>query len=69
VELLGGEAGDEEVPVIHQRVADAGVGQVGGQLRLPHPLGEPEAARVHAEAAVHGLVHPADLLDPVRPRQ
>ena len=65
VELLGGEAGDQEVPVVHQRVAHAGVGQVGGELRLPDPLGEPEAARVDAEAAAHRLVHPADLLDPV----
>ena len=65
VQLLGGEAGDEEVAVVDQRVAHAGVGQVGGELRLPDPLGEPEPARVDAEAAAHRLVHPVDLLDPV----
>jgi hypothetical protein len=55
----------EEVPVVHQRVADARLGQVGGELGLPHPLGEPEAARVHPEAVLHGLMHPAYLLHPI----
>ena len=65
VQLLGGEAGDEEVAIVDQRVADAGVGEVGGELGLPHPLGQPEARGVHPEPAAHGLAHPADLLHPV----
>ena len=69
VELLGGEAGDEEVPVVDQGVANAGVGEVGGKLRLPDPLGEPESPGVDTEAPAHRLVHPVDLFDPVLARQ
>ena len=65
MEPLGGEAGDQEVAVVDQRVPDPGVGQVGGELRLPHALGEPEPACVHAEAIAHRLVQPVDLLHPV----
>ncbi len=65
VKPLALESGGEEMAVVHQRVADAGLREVRGQLGLPHPLGEPEAAGIHPEAALHGLVHPADLLDPV----
>ena len=55
--------------VIHQRVAHARIGQIGRQLGLPDPLGEPEPAGFHPEAALDRLVHPADLLHPVRPGQ
>jgi len=65
VQLLAGEAGDEKVTVVHQCVANPGVCQVGGQLRFPHPFGEPEAARVGTKAAADGLMHPLDLFDPV----
>ena len=42
VQLLGGEAGDEEVAVVHQGVSHAGVREVGGELGLPDTLGEPQ---------------------------
>ena len=69
MELLGGEPGHQEVAIVHQRVAHAGVRQVGGELGLPDPLGEPEARRIHAEARADRLVQPLDLLDPVLARE
>jgi hypothetical protein len=65
VKLLGGEPRYEKMPVVYQRVADAGIGQVGRQLRLPDALGEPQPARVHSKAAVNRFTHPLDLLHPV----
>ena len=65
MELLTPESGDQEMPIIDQHVADAGVGQVGGELRFPDPLREPEAAGIYPEAGPQPLVHPPDLLDAV----
>ena len=69
VQQLGGEAGGEEVAVVHQGVVHSRGREVGGQLRLPHPLGEPEPPGAHPEPALHRLRHPMDLLHPVGARQ
>ena len=67
MELLGAEAGGEEVAIVHEDVANARVGEVGGEIGLPDALGEPEAGGLDAEPRADGLPHPLDLLHPVAP--
>src|SRR5213079_2204157 len=63
------ESTHQEVPVVLEQIPHAGIGQVGGQIGLPHPLGEPQAGRFDAEAASDRFAHPADLLESIRTRQ
>ena len=59
------ESADQEVAVIHERIFDARFGQIRGQLRLPHPLREPQPAGVDAEATLQVFAHATDLFEPV----
>src|SRR6266571_1764244 len=63
------EAAHEKMPVVHEQIPYARIGQVGGQIGLPHPLGEPQAGRLDAEAAPDRFTHPADLLESIRTHQ
>src|SRR5256886_9003235 len=63
------ESAHQEVPVVHEQIPHARIGQVGGQIGLPHPLGEPQAGRLDAEAAPDRFTHPADLLESIRTHQ
>ena len=65
VQLLVAETTDQEMAVIDERVFDAGGGEIGGELRLPHTLSEPQSGRLDAEAALQVVAHPPDLLQPV----
>src|SRR2546428_8933029 len=65
VQLLVPKSADQEMPVVDERVFHAGVGEIGRQLRLPDPLGEPQSGRRHPEAPLEVLAHAADLLEAV----
>ena len=69
VQLLTLESGDEKVAIVHQHVADAGVGEIGGELGLPHALGQPETGGADAETRLERIAHPVDLLDAIVARQ
>ena len=68
-EVVGLEAGQGEVAVVHQHVLDAGVVERAGQVGLPHALGQPHAARPHAELLDEELGQPLDLAALVTIRQ
>ena len=65
VQLVVAEPADEEMAVVHERVGDAGRREVGGELRLPDALGEPQSGRIRAEALLQVVAHPADLLQAI----
>jgi hypothetical protein len=67
VKPLGGKPGHQEVAVVHHGIADIRGSEIGRQLGLPNPLGEPEPVGIHPESQVDSLTHPLDLLDPVGP--
>jgi len=69
VQLVPLEATHEEVAVVEDDVAHAGVGQMRRQIGLPHPLGEPQPLGRHAEATFDRLAHPRHLLDPIGGQQ
>jgi len=57
------ESAHQKVAVVYQEIPHTGIRQVGGQIGLPHPLGEPQAGRLDAEAAPDRLPHPGDLVE------
>ena len=65
MQLVPLEAAHEKMTVVEHHVAHTGVGQVGRQIRLPHPLREPQPRRLDSEAALDRLAHPRHLLDPI----
>src|SRR5688572_17828491 len=65
VQLLTLKSANQKMPVIHQHVPDARVSEIGGELRLPYALGEPESAGGDAQAGLDRLPHPDDLLDAI----
>src|SRR5204863_8929051 len=69
VQLVVAKPADEKMAVVDEGIRDAGCREIGGELRLPHALGEPQSGRVRAEALLQVLAHPADLLQPVLSRQ
>jgi hypothetical protein len=69
VQVLPLVTGDEEVAVIGEDMGDPGPPQLGRQVGFPHPLGEPEPARLDPEAPLQGVPHGHDLFDPVLPQQ
>jgi hypothetical protein len=69
VEPLLGKAAHEEMAVVDQGVFHTGLREVGGELGLPDPLGQPEPGRFDPEAAPESLLHPADLIQAIPARQ
>src|SRR5688572_25396072 len=69
VQLLALKSADEKMPVIHENVPDACVSEIGGKLRFPYPLGEPESAGGDAKAGLDSLAHPDDLFDAIGARK
>ena len=65
MQLVPLEAAHEKMTVVEHHVAHTGVGQVSRQIRLPHPLREPQPRRLDPEAALNRLAHPRHLLDPI----
>src|SRR3989454_7412952 len=63
------ESTHEKVAVVPEQIPYPRIGQVGGQIGLPHPLGEPQAGRLHAATAPDRFTHPAHLLESIRTRQ
>src|SRR2546422_859329 len=63
------ESAHQKVAVVHEQGPHARIRPVARPIGLPHPLPEPQARRVDAEATLDRLTHPADLLEPIRPRQ
>jgi len=57
----GIRAGEQEVMVVHQRVRDPRALEDARELGLPHALGDPGAARRHAEAPLQILRHSLEL--------
>ena len=60
-ERLGLQADGGEVGIVEEHELHARVAQRLRELRLPHPLGQPHAARAHAEARLEELCHRLDL--------
>ena len=60
--FVGLEAGGEEVNIVENGVADVGFGENGGELRLPHTLGEPGTGGSLSEIVLE-IVGEADDLD------
>ena len=65
MQLVVAKAAHQKMAVIDEGVFDAGRREIGCQLRLPHPLREPQAGRLDAETALQVCVHSPDLLQPV----
>src|SRR2546427_12205693 len=65
VQLFVAEPADEKMAVVDEGVGDAGCREVGGKLRLPDALGEPQSGRIRAEALLQVVAHPADLLQAI----
>src|SRR5947208_1279526 len=66
---VGIEAGQGEVAVVHEHVLDAGLGQHARQVRLPHALGEPHAARADPDVRLEEGGEALDLAELVVVRQ
>jgi hypothetical protein len=60
-EVVGRQTRQREVLIVHQHVLDAGVAQRARQGRFPHPLGQPHAARTHAELGPQERAQALDL--------
>ena len=60
-EVLGLEAGQREVAIVDEDVLDARLVERARQVRLPHALGQPHAARPHTELGLEELAQALDL--------
>ena len=58
---LGGDGRRAEVGVVHDRVGVAGLGQRGGHVRLPDPLGKPGAHGATADERLDLVGHAREL--------
>ena len=65
MQLVGAKSAHEEMSIVDEGVFHTGVGEIGGDLGLPHALGEPQSRRGRAEAPLEILAHAADLLEAV----
>ena len=63
---LGGDGGGAEVGVVHDGVRVAGLGQGGGHVRFPDPLGQPGADGPPPEERLHLVGHARQLAHAVR---
>ena len=65
VQLRRLKTGCKKMDVVHQRIGYARSGQCGGQLRLPHALGQPRPPRAYPESLFDKIRQAQDLLLPV----
>ena len=64
-ELLLGHAGAFEMEIVENRVFDAGIDQIAGEILLPNAFGNPHAANGRPQAVLQPAGVAADLADAV----